>query len=202
MARSVVKCNNNPLHQQWVGRRGQTKRVKNIFWFENFIYLARMRPALYHLGRHTAYGVEEVADCCVRQSNTRQQYRYWEPEPRLQHKWLLSSSTRFTTLESKRTCRSFCSHAHTNGSDAARDASVKNHYCYRAFTQTLITHHASTDTGFFKTRLQSSELNAACVDSWSGWSVRLPDSLVSERSPCYMKSQASLQILRNRPANL
>jgi hypothetical protein len=44
---------------------------------------------------------------------------------------------------------------HRNGSDAARDASVKNHYCYRAFTQTLITHRAFTDTDFIKTKLQS-----------------------------------------------
>ena len=26
---SVIKCNNNPLHLQWLGRRGQTKKKKN-----------------------------------------------------------------------------------------------------------------------------------------------------------------------------
>jgi len=41
---------------------------------ENFISLERMRRAVYHLGRHTVYGVDEVTNCCVRQSNTRQLY--------------------------------------------------------------------------------------------------------------------------------
>jgi len=31
----VIRCNNNPLHFQWVGRRGQTKKEK-IFWLEKF----------------------------------------------------------------------------------------------------------------------------------------------------------------------
>jgi hypothetical protein len=78
------------------------------------------------------------------------------------------------------------SRAHCNGSDATRDASVKNHYCYRAITQTLITNRAFTDTRFLKTKLQSTELNAACDDTWRVWRVRLPDSLVSERSPYYV----------------
>jgi hypothetical protein len=28
---SVIRCNNNPLHLQWVGRRGQTKKKERIY---------------------------------------------------------------------------------------------------------------------------------------------------------------------------
>jgi hypothetical protein len=69
---------------------------------------------------------------------------YREPEPRhpTQMAVVLSVHSPGIELGLSRILQSL---THCNGSDAARDASVKNHYCFRAITQSLITNRAFTD---------------------------------------------------------